>query len=434
MAEKMSMRDRIKSKAESSGSRDVGYLKLPTGVELFQVDPKKKKATLDFIPYKVTQEPNLDDVPAGSDWYRRGFKVHRAVGPDDAIVVCPKTIGKKCPICEEFARLKKDPDAEAEDAESIRPKLRYLYNVKDREGNKFIWDVSHHLFQKWLDQEIHEGDDSLADFAEVKTGSSLTIRFSEETYKKNVYYSTNRIDFVSREEPVTKADLADACDLDSILIIHSYDTLRAMLMGADVDEDEDASDKAPKKVKKEVDEDDEDEPPKKKKVLDDDEDEPPKKKRPVDEDDEDEVPKKKKVLEDDEDEVPPKKRKTVSEDDEDEVPKKKKVLDDDDDPPKKKKLVDEDDEDAPPIKRKLKKASDDDEDEPPKKKKPLSRDDDDDDPPVKRKKPSSDDDEDSSLSAECPSGYRFGKDVGKKKSCERCKIYDDCREAYDKEN
>ncbi len=36
----------------------------------------------------------------GSLWYKRPYWLHRGVGPENVSIVCPSSIGKKCPICE----------------------------------------------------------------------------------------------------------------------------------------------------------------------------------------------------------------------------------------------------------------------------------------------------------------------------------------------
>ena len=363
----MSMRDRIKEKADQSGSRAVGYLKLPTGTNLFQPDVKKKRANLNFIPYKIKTAGNPDEIPVGENWYRRGYKIHRNVGPEEKTVVCLKSIGKRCPVCEEYARLKKDADADPDTAEALKPKFRYLYNVQDIldvEKGIQIWDISEALFQRALDKEIKDGDDKLACFAEIEDGLVVVARFESKSLGGRDFLSCDRVDFKDRDEALEKSILKEAIDLDTLLITYSYDDLKAILMGADEeadakskDEDEEEEEEKPKRKAKVVDEEEEEEAPKKRKVSsdDDDDDAPPKKRKVVDEEEEEEAPKKRKVVDEDDEEAPPKKRKVVDEEEEEAPKKRKPVTEDDDDasPPKKRKVADEEEDEVPKKKAKV---------------------------------------------------------------------------------
>ena len=89
---------------EAKGGR--GYLNLPKGVKLFRFPDDARSFKMDFLPYEVTnaKHPELNEAEGiavqGSLWYRSPFKVHSNVGSDNETVVCPRTFGKKCPICE----------------------------------------------------------------------------------------------------------------------------------------------------------------------------------------------------------------------------------------------------------------------------------------------------------------------------------------------
>src|SRR5262245_12225552 len=90
---------------EKQGS-SYGYLKLPKGVNIFKETPGK--IHVDIIPYMVTDPHHMDKDPEhpdganpGNPWYKKPILVHRNVGAEKQSMICPRTAGKKCPICEE---------------------------------------------------------------------------------------------------------------------------------------------------------------------------------------------------------------------------------------------------------------------------------------------------------------------------------------------
>jgi hypothetical protein len=420
----MSMADRAREKSESAGKRSVGYLNLPKGLELFQPNKKTKKAHLAIIPFVVNDPKNMDEVEVGEKWYRRGYFTHSNIGIQQEGLACRKTIGKKCPICDQYHALKSNEDADEDDVKALKPKLRYMYlvlDLDDTDKGLQLWDVSNYLFQTTLDdclKTASEDDPEVWNFAEIKSGRNLKIKFRAKSFNGNEFLETVDVIFEEREEPIPKSILSSVPDMESILVVLTEEKMLAKLNAS---------------------EDDEDETPKSKKVAkDEDDDTPPKKSGKKDVDDEDE----------DEDEKPTKKSKKVVEDeddsDEDDIPKKKPVKksDDEDDeaPPKKtgKKPVDEDDdEDLPPKKKKVVKDEDDDSDEeekPSKKTKKVVEDADDEEDDAKPpKKPlklaKKTDDEDEDLGAKCPHGYRFGTDCDMKKQCATCKVAKACSKA-----
>ena len=101
-----------------------GYLRIPKGVDVFSPDPDST-VEMDIMPYVVTTKNHPDGIEKGGIWYKRPFKTHRSIGADPQTVVCPTTIGKKCPICEKRAELKKE-GGEEEEIKALRPSDRNL--------------------------------------------------------------------------------------------------------------------------------------------------------------------------------------------------------------------------------------------------------------------------------------------------------------------
>ncbi len=232
-----SMRDRVRKRAETR--RNLGgldTLTLPDGVEFYK--PEKGTEEFDILPYRVSVDTH-PEVKKGELWYERTYLAHRNVGPDEQFLVCPRTIGKRCPICEEHQRLKKDPDVEEEVVEALRPKERELFNVvlKDGKGEVQVLDISTFLFGRMLEEEIRNGDVDVAGFAELKGGKTLKVRWSERSMGKQKFVEANRIDFLDRDD--FDADTLDAVvDLDAALKILTYEEIDKIFQAGSAEDDE----------------------------------------------------------------------------------------------------------------------------------------------------------------------------------------------------
>ena len=408
-----SMKDRFKKRAKEGAQKGFS-VNLPEDVKRFT--PKKGTYKLDVIPYTVSAKRHPDGVTAGEQWCRRPFLIHYGIGVDNKPQICPRTIGKPCPICEYYEREKKRPGADEEAIKEIRAKARELYNVIDLDNEDDgvqVFEMSYHLFGKLLEGEINEADDDeIAGFAELKGGKTLKVRFSEATMGKNKFLEATRIDFLDRDD-YKKSILDDVVDLDSVFNVLPYEELEAVfledegvgMVTGDGDDEEDEAPKSKKKSHKADDDDDDDDAPKAKKKS--------KPKPADDDDDEDEAPKPKKKS----------KPKDDDDDDEEEKPKSRRTS-------KKAPAEDDDEEEAPKPKsrRAVKKTDDDDEeDEAPKpksKKKSAPVDDDDEEEAPKAKKKSKGGD------GECPlSNGTFGKDFNKFDECDDCEVWSECGKA-----
>lgn len=312
---KISLRERIRKRAEQRQSEGgVPYLK----IEKENLYEMQKINLLDFLPYEVTAT-NRPDIDAGEYDVSRRFYVHRRVGAEDKTYICPlKTNGSPCPICEHIAKLRKDPDVENNEIKDLYPKERELYNVIDlnnkKEGVK-IFDISTHLFGKKLEEEIMEGDEELADFADLDGGKTLKVRGRAKTWltpegKKVEFFETSRIDFKDRSD-YDEDILEKVFDLDKIMIVLSYDELEKEYWGVSGPTDDKPAKKKGKKVEQDDDveeeEEEEDEEPEEEEDDDTDEDEDDvdeeedEDEEPDDDEDEDEEPDEEEDEDEDED-------------------------------------------------------------------------------------------------------------------------------------
>jgi len=249
--------NRNAEKQETKAS-SYGYLNLPKGVKMFKPDGGKTYL-FDILPYIVTDEHHMDrddeDQIAVVDgqWYRKPFQTHKSVGPEEETIICPGTFGLPCPICKYAKQMQKD-GAEWEDILPFKAKDRSLYIVlpidaKEFEEEYHIFDMSFHLFQKQLNEELLTDEENEI-FPDLEEGKSLKVRFSEEKFGKNTFPKTSRIDFKERDSTYEEDVLEEVPNLDDLLTVLSYDQIETMFVSM---EEADASDE----VVEDVEDDDE---------------------------------------------------------------------------------------------------------------------------------------------------------------------------------
>ena len=256
---------------EKEKRSSYGYLNLPKGVPVYKALPGTRNIKFDIMPYEVTDKkhPDRDDefevAIVGELWYRRPFRIHRNVGANNNTIVCPASIGKKCPICE--ARAKRTSEgADKEELNTMKSSLRNLYVVipkgsKDYEEKPHIWDVSNYLFEKLLREEIEEDEDNGC-FSDLESGKTLKVRFDSATVGKGKPYAeASRIDFLDREEEYEESILEDILNLDEVLQFKTYKEIENLWFELDeVEEEEEEEEVKPKKKSDHpVNEDEEDE-------------------------------------------------------------------------------------------------------------------------------------------------------------------------------
>jgi hypothetical protein len=375
---KSSMRDRARERAEKRNSESGGstVLKLPQGTKYFK--PKKGSMAIDVVPYIVTNKKHPEGIPAGEEWFRREYIVHRGIGVDENDFACLKNFGKKCPACEEHASMLKDRNADEDAAAALKGKKRELWLVRDAnvsDSEVMIWDMSYHLFGKLLDEELAEGDEEWGGFAELEGGMTLEVRFKEKKFGSATYYEASRIDFESRDD--IDLDPADLLALDDLLIEKTYDELAAILYGTELDE--------------EPEEEEEEKPPKKSSS-----------KKPKDEEPEEEEP---------EAEEPEEEEEEPEEDDGDDLDELsrnelKKLIKKEELEVKVVKSMEDDD-----IREAIREARAE-------------------EPEAEEEEPEEDDSSEES-SGECPSGYEFGTDNDEFDECMECDSWDACKDRSD---
>jgi hypothetical protein len=240
-----SMRDKVRKGAKMSASQK-GSSFFNKEVSLLKIEKKGTKK-LDVIPFFLSKAKPELDLKAGDPWFVHEYQVHYNVGPNDEAVVCPKSIGKSCPICKERSRLMKTGEDE-ELAEALKPKRRALLNVIDLggDGSVQVFDYPVFSFLDELNKEVDEGDEENAGFADLQGGKTLKARFSEETYAGRKFLKCTRIDFDNREDDYDEEIMEDAVQLDDLLKVKSSKELSALLFD---DEEEEEEEERPKRKK-----------------------------------------------------------------------------------------------------------------------------------------------------------------------------------------
>ena len=398
-----SMAQRVKQKAkeaEFAGGSDT--LKIKGDMSFFK--PKKGKNELIIVPSEMGPGKNLEEIKEDEPWFRLQILKHFRVGPEDKAVICPRTVGKRCPICEHRAALlaqgRSNDDAEVRDLTPKKREVYYVIDLLDDDKLK-LFEYSYHNFGKKLEEEIREADDdSLAvNFADPENGAILVVRMGESSMGKNKFLEATRIDFEERgkaEKKLVAEAMEQVTPFSELPIIMSYKDLRALFYDI---EDEDAGDSdeddAPAARRRAPRQDDVDEKPARSARS---------RRAPEPESDEDDD-----TNDDEEEETPPQRSRKKVED----APKRRARPKD---PEPEEDANEEDDEEEAPAPVKRRSAP----------KRPEAEEDE--DAPVKAqaKKPDS-----SSKKLKCPGKGTFGQDCDTLDACEDCDFWADCRDETD---
>jgi len=254
---------------ERSGTSSYGYLKLPSGIKLFQPEIDST-VIMDFMPYEVTSDKHPDresGVEKGDFWYKLPYKVHRNIGANGDSFICPASFGDRCPICERRAKLRKTNPDRIEDAkaleaeiEALRPTQRVLYCVRVYSKKKskkpvfMLFEYSHNLFQKVFEDQLGKKKE-FKTFPDPEEGTAIEVTFGEGKFAGVKFAEATRFDWYERPEQYELDVLDEIPELDKLLKVLDYETLRAKFYEIEEDEDEEVDEE----VDEEEDDDDEEE-------------------------------------------------------------------------------------------------------------------------------------------------------------------------------
>jgi hypothetical protein len=188
-------------------------------------------------PYHPCKDPVNKIALQGDLWYRRPIKVHRNVGQGNLKVICPTSIGKKCPICE-YQKKRFNEGAPKDETVPMYPQQRSLYIViPDGEDDIYVWDMSNKMFQDMLIEELKDNPENEV-FPDLEEGKTLEIRLKWKTIgeKGKPFPEATNITFLDRE-PYKASILDEVPDLDTILNVKSYDEIKNLFFELDEEPD-----------------------------------------------------------------------------------------------------------------------------------------------------------------------------------------------------
>lgn len=197
--------------------------------------PKKGMNTFDIIPYEVSIGNHPIGIEPGELFQQLKYKVHYEIGAENKQIVCPTTVGKKCPICEHRAALYKDPNADKDELQKLKPKDRIVFNIidlDDEDEGIQIFDYSPHLFAGALYEELDATEGEFNNLFDLDSGFTIKARFAEKKLGSNKFLECTRVDFEERQ-PYGDDQVADCLDLDKALVILSYDEINKIFMDLD---------------------------------------------------------------------------------------------------------------------------------------------------------------------------------------------------------
>lgn len=235
-------------------------------VTFYKVD-KAGSHALDFIPYKIATKNNpyiQDGFEIGDEVVMLDYWVHRNIGPRKATVLCPQgTLGKPCPICEEYEKMKKARGWDSDEAKALKPTRRSMFNVIDADKDDediVIFDTSYHLFTKeLLDAAVYrakkQGVPHL-DYAGILDPADAMTVECRNTMEKTGGFDTPKYKDFTFEKRKKEYRHSKPFALDEFMVVKSYDDLQKMFFGADEDpaEQELAEKEAPSRSHREEDE------------------------------------------------------------------------------------------------------------------------------------------------------------------------------------
>jgi len=257
---RVSPEDVRKNAAEGGGGGST-WFNLPDGVEVWTPD-KSGTYLIDILPYEVAVDDHPDRVEKGVLWFKRQFAVHHNFGIKAVSVVCPRSIDKRCPTCDDMDALKADDyDKNEEQIKALKPQKYVMYNIKHpEEDDKIaIFTMSYGKFAKGLDEELKESDEDILSFFDVTDeGKTIKVRFSDATFMGRDYIEATRFDFKDRDEMDEDEILDSVACLDTILNVMPFDKFKDAYLQIDANDDDDGDkDKKPEDIEPDDDSDSE---------------------------------------------------------------------------------------------------------------------------------------------------------------------------------
>ena len=221
---------RKKAESQSQPFERTAF-RVPDGMEVFKLKEQGRKR-IEILPVLAT-ERNRHGV-AGSYTFEATYYANR-LGADNQAYVSPSTFKQRCPVLDEYARLKNDPNADEDVVKSLRKKERQLFYVIDHdepEKGVQLWDMSYWLFGKQLDETIKmsdEEDDFDQFFDPSENGLTVKLGVVEDQFAGNKFFKVATIAFAKRKDEIDEELWEDLEPLENLLKVLSYNELKAIM-------------------------------------------------------------------------------------------------------------------------------------------------------------------------------------------------------------
>jgi hypothetical protein len=245
MYKKIDFHGKVVSNNDKDKNTGSSYLNLPEGVELFKLEEDAKVISLDIMGYVITdphhpcRQEGTEIATPGTIWWRRPYAIHRQIGVDNETVVCPKSIGKPCPICEHQLKLFR-ASGPTDETKALRAKDRDLYVIvpigsKKHEEMPFIMDMARRNFQDTLAEDLKLKPKNELFFTPDE-GKTAEVTFIWETLGDVTYPKARSFVFESRQ-PYNDDIPEQMPNLDNVLKVKSYDELFRLFNQMDPEDD-----------------------------------------------------------------------------------------------------------------------------------------------------------------------------------------------------
>ena len=226
------------------------------GLKFFKLGEVGSYHDLNILPWTIGSKKHPEvaagNMDVGDPDYVLDIMVHTRIGPGEGDYVCPKkNYNKPCPICERADELWKN-EATKDDARKLfaRRKCVYLvqeltetFHAKDKTQKPLIFETAHATFSKELQSRATSclRGKGVVNFADPNdAGKVVSFSVNEGTMGNGKKFKeAGNFEFNERVEEISDEILDNCPSLDSMLVVKSYDQLKAALYGDPESTDED---------------------------------------------------------------------------------------------------------------------------------------------------------------------------------------------------
>lgn len=217
--------------------------------------PQKGKQRISILPYTVSGN-NHPDLKEGDMDYKLQIYIHQGVGVNNDSIICMnRTFGKPCYICEERKRLMDDGyEWDSDEVAALGSSKRCWYNVEvpgqEDKGVQIWHKASWKNFEKRLCSTAEEDYEEIIIFADLEAGAYVDFKGVENSFGKIKYIDFENFSLKERPE-LSEDKLDEVYQLDDLLIIPTYEEVKALFLGMDTEETEKSDDEEEETEEKE---------------------------------------------------------------------------------------------------------------------------------------------------------------------------------------